>query len=651
MFLMLLVSSSLFVFADGTPTVATFEDVTDITEPVDGHMSVATEDDDEREFFTSGDYAFASGCMHDWDYWYWFGYANRTETKYESLDDQWNNVVGGGYDGSANYGVAFAAEFNGPCYVTLLSEPAVVPGFYITNSSYAYNSLTGGDSFAKKFDKGDWFKLTITGYDADDAVTGTKEYYLADLRDSKTAYIINDWRYVDLSCLGAVAKIGFALSSTDTGDWGMNTPAYFCFDNFGAEGTEVLPEKNVALPLEIATFEELDVPAEGHMSVSTEEDDERTEFVSGDYEFATGCMSDWDYWYWFGYANRTETKYETLDDQWNNVVGGGYDGSANYGVAFAAEFNGPCYVTLLSEPAVVPGFYITNSSYAYNSLTGGDSFAKKFDKGDWFKLTITGYDADDAVTGTKEYYLADLRDEATAYIINDWRYVDLSCLGTVAKIGFALSSTDTGDWGMNTPAYFCFDNFGAEGTEILPEKNVVFVSSTGYATYVAEKDVDFSESSVEAFAVTESTKEGYVHLTPITEACAGEAVLVKAEEGAYVLPTAATTPAPAAGNLLKPAVEDVIADGSQYILADGAKGVAFYKATAGTTITAGKGYLEFTGSPVKAFYFDGDDATGIKNLNVDLNNNERIYNLAGQRIDNSQLQRGIYIVNGKKVLR
>ena len=25
----------------------------------------------------------------------------------------------------------------------------------------------------------------------------------------------------------------------------MNTPAYFCFDNFGAQGTEVLPDKNV----------------------------------------------------------------------------------------------------------------------------------------------------------------------------------------------------------------------------------------------------------------------------------------------------------------------------------------------------------------------------------------------------------------------
>ena len=458
------------------PAVATFEDVTDITEPEDGHMSVSTEDDDEREFFTSGDYAFASGCMSDWDYWYWFGYANRTETKYETLDDQWNNVVGGGHDGSATYGVAFAAEFNGPCYATLLSEPAVVPGFYITNSSYAYNSMTGGDSFAKKFDKGDWFKLTITGYDADDQVTGTKEYYLADLRDPAKAYIINDWRYVDLSGLGTVAKIGFALSSTDTGAYGMNTPAYFCFDDFGAEGTEVLPEKNVIINPDIATFEDVtDItePEDGHMSVSTEDDDEREFFTSGDYAFASGCMSDWDYWYWFGYANRTETKFETLDDQWNNVVGGGYDGSATYGVAFAAEFNGPCYVTLLNEPAVVPGFYITNSSYAYNSMTGGDSFAKKFDKGDWFKLTITGYDADDQVTGTKEYYLADLRDPAKAYIINDWRYVDLSGLGTVAKIGFALSSTDTGAYGMNTPAYFCFDDFGAEGTEVLPEKNVI----------------------------------------------------------------------------------------------------------------------------------------------------------------------------------
>ena len=632
-----------------TPAVATFEDITDITEPVDGHISVGTEDDDEREFFVSGDYAFASGCMSDWDYWYWFGYATRTETKYETLDDQWNNIVGGGYDGSAGYGVGFCAEFNGPSEVTLLTEPAVVPGFYITNSSYAYTSMLNGDGFAKKFEKGDWFKLTIKGYDAANVETGIKDYYLADLRSAKTAYIINDWRYVDLSCLGTVAKIMFSLSSSDTGAYGMNTPGYFCFDNFGAEGTEVLPEKNIKLPMTVASFEDIELAADSHMSVTTEEDDERTSFESGTFEFASGCMSDWDYWYWFGYANHTDNSYASLDDQWKNVVGGGYNGSANYGVAFAAEFNGPCYVTLLTEPAVVPGFYITNSSYAYNSLTGGDSFAKKFDKGDWFKLTITGYDAADAVTGTKDYYLADLRDEATAYIINDWRYVDLSGLGAVAKIGFELSSSDTGDWGMNTPAYFCFDDFGATGTEVLPENNVAFVSSIGYATYVTKQDVDFSKSSVEAFVVTESDFEGYVLPTAITEAPAGEAVLLKGEEGAYVLPAAATTPAAPAGNLLKPALTDVACDGSQYILANGTQGLGFYKAKAGTTIAAGKGYLEFAGSPVKAFLFEGGDATGISLTPALSEGEEAIYNIAGQRIQ--KMQRGINIINGKKVLR
>ena len=485
--------------------VADFED---IEVPADGHMSVTTAEDDERTDFASGTYKFATGCMHDWDYWYWFGYANRTDTKYETLDDQWNNIVGGGYNNSANYGIAYAAAFNGPCYVDVMhnSTGAVVPGFYITNSAYAYSSMLNGDGFAKKFEKGDWFKLTITGYDVDGNETGTKDYYLADLRDPSKAYIINDWRYVDLSGLGKVSQLSFALSSSDGGDWNMNTPAYFCFDNFGAEGTEVLPEKNIEFPLEVATFEEIEIGAEGHMSVSTEDDDERTEFTSGDFEFATGCMSEWDTWWYFGYANSTDTKYETLDDQWNNIVGGGYDNSANYGVAYASSYYGPCNVTVLNheDGIVVPGFYITNSSYAYSSMLNGDAYAKKFGKGDWFKLTITGYDANDQVTGTKDFYLADLRDPSKAYIINDWRYVDLSGLGKVKKLGFALSSTDNGDWGMNTPAYFCFDNFGAEGEEVLPEKNVelalevatfedIEVPADGHMSVATEDDEDRTE--------------------------------------------------------------------------------------------------------------------------------------------------------------
>ena len=58
------------------------------------------------------------------------------------------------------------------------------------------------------------------------------------------------------------------------------------------------------------------------------------------------------------------------------------------------------------------------------------------------------------------------------------------------------------------------------------------------------------------------------------------------------------------------------------------------------------------GSPVKAFFendiFIDDEATGLVNLNDNLNKNEAIYNLAGQRVQKAQ--KGLYIVNGRKVV-
>lgn len=57
-------------------------------------------------------------------------------------------------------------------------------------------------------------------------------------------------------------------------------------------------------------------------------------------------------------------------------------------------------------------------------------------------------------------------------------------------------------------------------------------------------------------------------------------------------------------------------------------------------------------SPVKAFFendiFIDDEATGLVNLNDNLNKNEAIYNLAGQRV--SKAVKGLYIKNGKKVI-
>ena len=83
-----------------------------------------------------------------------------------------------------------------------------------------------------------------------------------------------------------------------------------------------------------------------------------------------------------------------------------------------------------------------------------------------------------------------------------------------------------------------------------------------------------------------------------------------------------------------------------YVLAQVDGVVGFYKATG--TIAAGKAYYQ-SASGVKAFYFSGDDTTGIVSLTDEKAEGTSIYNLAGQRLQ--KMQRGINIINGKKVLK
>ena len=78
----------------------------------------------------------------------------------------------------------------------------------------------------------DYFKLLVWGMAKGEA-TDSVEFYLADYRFDNAAedYIIKTWQWVDLGSLGKVDSLMFGLESSDNGDWGMNTPAYFCLDN------------------------------------------------------------------------------------------------------------------------------------------------------------------------------------------------------------------------------------------------------------------------------------------------------------------------------------------------------------------------------------------------------------------------------------
>ena len=152
-----------------------------------------------------------------------------------------------------------------------------------------------------------------------------------------------------------------------------------------------------------------------------------------------------------GYANQLSVYYKNASSG-----NGGYNDSKTFAVVFEGEMSFDDGET----ECTFDYFWVNNCTYAALSMKNGDSFTKKFETGDWFKLIINAFDKNNNPTGQPvEFYLADFRTSTSAGIIKEWTKVDLTPLGTnVHTVKFGLESTDVGDWGMNTPAYFCFDN-------------------------------------------------------------------------------------------------------------------------------------------------------------------------------------------------
>lgn len=221
-------------------------------------------------------------------------------------------------------------------------------------------------------------------------------------------------------------------------------------------------------------------------------------------------------------------------------------------------------------------------------------------------------------------------------------YRDATCKSFYAD---SLSWNMTDDWNFYAAGYF---PVLAWMTAPVVEPQAITITDAGYATAVASMELDFTASEASAF-VAQIVDGKYVHLEPITIVPEGEAFVVKGAAATYNIPVAVEN-GKAENNDLKASATGVTADGSQYILAkpDG-QPTGFYQASSGSTIPAGKGYIELTEvSGVKALLFEGDDPTGIMAVEA-LGENGAIYNLAGQRLQ--KVQKGINIINGIKVLK
>lgn len=184
-------------------------------------------------------------------------------------------------------------------------------------------------------------------------------------------------------------------------------------------------------------------------------------------------------WSGWSYSNVTDNATPGYGNQYSAVTAGGADGSSNYAVGFASA---PGEATIDLPASMFPqSMLVTNTTYAYLSMLHGDQFAKQFggpagDDPDYFLLTITGLDGGGKPMGAVEVYLADYRfeDSALDTLVGSWTEVDLSALSSARKLSFGLESTDVGQFGMNTPAYFAVDNL-----HLVPEPTVLVLLAMG----------------------------------------------------------------------------------------------------------------------------------------------------------------------------
>ncbi|HEX4592584.1 MAG TPA: DUF4465 domain-containing protein, partial [Gemmataceae bacterium] len=192
-----------------------------------------------------------------------------------------------------------------------------------------------------------------------------------------------------------------------------------------------------------------------------------TTFKSGGATFNNDYNTTFGNWAGWSVSRVTDVTTQGFGNQYSayNLPNGGGDNSPTYGVGYVDSFT-PVTPTITLPAGTKPlSARITNDTYAALIMLDGDpnGFARKFDVAhqDYFTLTISGHDALGMLTGMVNFNLADYRvpsSVAQPYVISQWTSVDLTPLGDATSLTFTLASSDTGQFGINTPTYFALDN-------------------------------------------------------------------------------------------------------------------------------------------------------------------------------------------------
>ena len=191
----------------------------------------------------------------------------------------------------------------------------------------------------------------------------------------------------------------------------------------------------------------------------------------------------------------------------------------------------------------------------------------------------------------------------------------------------------------------------------------ISINQYGSATYCSPYALDFSNiEGLKAYAATGyKSNSQVVTLTRVQTAEAGVGLFLKGEPGEYVVPVIESTDEHSlnmlVGTLKKTIVNSTDGEMSNYkfTIAEGDEAPMFYPFEDGTTLSAGKAYLQIPTAwlPVTAqksvnIRFDEGETTDVDELK---NEGEKVkgvcYDLSGRVVENPTS--GIYIIDGKKI--
>ncbi len=428
------------------------------------------------------------------------------------LDSQWGCMAGGGIadvvddqvvvDSSRPYAIAYYSLMSMQNSLSITFNDGntySAEGMYVTTSPYVYYTTKDGYFVARPFtEEGDYLKIIAHGVKEDYSET-TTELTIAEFTNGEFS-ALDKWTWFDLSSLGEVVEIYFTMESTDVDPmWGMNTPGYFCMDRLTISmDVEEDEFDGVMLDLTQPTNPEtFEYDANGAWT-ETYNDVDYTHWDSQVFSFSHligGEGTSYGGLAWNGFtvsqnASDQPTDYFP-DSQWGCMAKGGIEAISNgtaivnserpYIVANYSSWETENSLSITFNDGnlyTLNGMYVTNSPYPYYTNIAGDDFSNGLTKeGDYFKVIAHGVKADNTVE-TVEFILAEFKNGSLQQI-SEWTWWDLSTLGTIKEVYFTMESSDVGQWGMNTPAYFCIDRIMASNpVESGIEKSVVNNNTT-----------------------------------------------------------------------------------------------------------------------------------------------------------------------------